>query len=367
MPTTIPLNGTRLNIRLIEVELSKLRLDPDNPRLHSAYLTHELPSRPSEKQIAQVLEQLPEFQPLLDSLMRNQGCHQLPLVTDDFRVLEGNRRVTAQRKLLTEHPKSDQWKMITIQQLVKKISPEQEKALRAKFHLESILPWDSLSVLTEYLGVAEREGPDYLAQMLGRYRPQIEPLLIAGRCVRRYSQDYPQSYGAELLWVLVGLCGVRQIEPQIAFSRTERCIYTDQDDERPTSQPYSLEKIMKWLAEGRFTKAYQDKQRQYMIKAAQVPRLFREVREAGEESLSHFLGDDGSLAKAIAFLRDGYSSSHRSKVHALQQTHKYMDALNRMEAIRREDNPELHREALACYHRLAQLLNLKQKEASNVH
>jgi hypothetical protein len=45
VPTAIPLNGTRLNIRLIEVELSKLRLDPDIPRLHSAYLTHELSSR----------------------------------------------------------------------------------------------------------------------------------------------------------------------------------------------------------------------------------------------------------------------------------------------------------------------------------
>ncbi|MBO0858666.1 MAG: hypothetical protein J2P21_09405 [Chloracidobacterium sp.] len=41
--------------------------------MHSAYLTHELSSRPSEKQIGQVPEQLPEFQPLLDSLMRYQG------------------------------------------------------------------------------------------------------------------------------------------------------------------------------------------------------------------------------------------------------------------------------------------------------
>src|SRR6266542_3952944 len=51
-------------------------------------------------------------------------------------------------------------------------------------NIETMLAWDSLSVLTEYLGVAEREGPDALAQMLGRYRPQIEPLLIAGRCLR---------------------------------------------------------------------------------------------------------------------------------------------------------------------------------------
>lgn len=33
--TTLPLNGVRLRVRLIEVELSRLNLDPENPRLHS--------------------------------------------------------------------------------------------------------------------------------------------------------------------------------------------------------------------------------------------------------------------------------------------------------------------------------------------
>jgi hypothetical protein len=59
-------------------------------------------------------------------------------VTEDGRVLEGNRRVTAMRKLQAEHPKSRQWETITVQQLVRKISPEQEKALRAKFHLDYV-------------------------------------------------------------------------------------------------------------------------------------------------------------------------------------------------------------------------------------
>jgi hypothetical protein len=97
--TSIPLNGVRLRIRLIEVEVNHLKLDPENPRLHSAYLTHELPARPNEKQIAAVLEQLPEFQALLDAIARNDGVFQPPLITADFRVLEGNRRVTALRKL----------------------------------------------------------------------------------------------------------------------------------------------------------------------------------------------------------------------------------------------------------------------------
>lgn len=47
--TTLPLNGVRLRVRLIEVELSRLKLDPENPRLHSAYLTHDLLARPNKK------------------------------------------------------------------------------------------------------------------------------------------------------------------------------------------------------------------------------------------------------------------------------------------------------------------------------
>ena len=96
--TTLPLNGVRLRVRLVEVEVSRLKLDPENPRLHSAYLTHDLPARPNEKQIAAVLEQLPEFQALLDAITRNDGVFQPPLVTADFRVLEGNRRVAALTK-----------------------------------------------------------------------------------------------------------------------------------------------------------------------------------------------------------------------------------------------------------------------------
>jgi hypothetical protein len=86
-----------------------------------------------------------------------------------------------------------------VQQLAGRITLAQEKAIRAKFHLEGMLPWDGLSQLAEYTAVAEREGADSLATMLGRFRRQIEPLLVAGRCVRRFSQDYPQVHAEELL------------------------------------------------------------------------------------------------------------------------------------------------------------------------
>ena len=189
--TTIPLNGVRLRVRLIEAEVSRLKLDPENPRLHSAYLTHDLPARPNEKQIAAVLEQLSEFQALLDAITRNDGVFQPPLVTADFRVLEGNRRVVALRKLQAADAKNTQWRTVTVHQLGLRIPAEQERALRAKFHLENALPWDSLSQLTEYLAVAERDGPDLLATMVGKFRPQIEPLIVAGRAVRRFAETYP--------------------------------------------------------------------------------------------------------------------------------------------------------------------------------
>jgi hypothetical protein len=136
--TTLPLNGVRLRVRLVEVEVSRLKLDPENPRLHSAYLTHDLPARPNEKQIAAVLEQLPEFQALLDAITRNDGVFQPPLVTADFRVLEGNRRVVALRKLQAADAKNTQWRTVTVHQLGVRIPAEQERALRAKFHLDYV-------------------------------------------------------------------------------------------------------------------------------------------------------------------------------------------------------------------------------------
>ena len=364
---TIPLNGARLRVRLIEAEVSRLKLDPENPRLHSAYLTHDLPARPNEKQIAVVLEQLPEFQALLDAITRNDGVFQPPLVTADFRVLEGNRRVTALRKLHAAEPKNPQWRTVTAHQLGARLPAEQERALRAKFHLENALSWDTLSQLTEYLAVAERDGPDLLATMVGKFRPQVEPLIVAGRAVRRFAETYPDLRSQDLLHILVGLCGVRRIIPEVTFAPSLRVIYTERDEERPQKQPFTLQQIMKWLLEGRFTQPYDDGERTYTVRPIYAPTLFREVRQAGEEAMSLFLEEGGSLAKAMAFLQNGYSALHREQRRALRQTQKYLELLNGMRTIKQSETPDLHREATACMHRLEQLLGSKRKEAAYVH
>src|SRR5215813_11282738 len=47
MPT-LPINGAQLRVRMVEIELDRLKLDPDNPRLHTAYLTHAA-AHPAER------------------------------------------------------------------------------------------------------------------------------------------------------------------------------------------------------------------------------------------------------------------------------------------------------------------------------
>lgn len=360
MPTLI-LNGARLPVRLVEIDVRKLKLDPSNPRLHSSYLTHDLPASPSQSHLAHALEQLPEFQSLMDALVRNEGSFQPPRVTQDLRVLEGNRRVAALRRLRTESSRKSRWESITVHQLTKRITDSQEKAVRAKFHLEGMLAWDGLSQLMEYVAVAERDGADQLAMMLGRFTRQLEPLLVAGQCVRLFSQTYPQVRAQELLWVLVGLCGVKRVEPEVALSRSARCIFTANDEERPTQQSFSLSQIMHWLVEGRFTKPFETSDgRAITLKTRQIAPAFRRVRQAGEETLAYFLEPDGSLAKAIYSLDSGQETIHWRRKQALNLTHKYLDLLNQLKTIRRDEHPELHREAVACYHRLEQLLGIRR-------
>jgi hypothetical protein len=221
--------------------------------------------------------------------------------------------------------------------------------------------------LTEYLAVAERDGPDLLATMVGKFRPQIEPLIVAGRAVRRFAETYPDLHSQDLLLILVGLCGVRRIIPEVTFAPSLRVIYTDKDEDRPQRQPFPLAQVMKWLVEGRFTHPYEDGQRSYTVKPTYVPAIFREVRQSGEEAMSLFLEEDGSLAKAMAFLQNGYSALHREQRRALRQTQKYLDLLNGMKTIKQGETPDLYREAKSCLHRLEQLLGIKRKEVNYVH
>jgi hypothetical protein len=349
-----------------EVELDRLKLDPDNPRLHSAYLTHVLPPRPNESQILQALESLPEFGALLDAISRNHGCFQPPLITNDYRVLEGNRRVTALRKLRTEDPQNNKWATVTVHQLMARVSPEQERALRAKFHLEQALAWDGLSQLTEYVTMAERDGTDALATMLGKFRSTVEPVIVAGQAVRLFSRTHGESRSQELLWILVGLCGVREIVPKVKISTAARCIYTANDDQCPREQPFTLAQIMKWLAEGRFTNPYEESGKTHVIKRAHIPSVFRDVRRAGEQALSYFLEEGGSLAKAAYHLENGYSAFHREQMRLLKHSQQYLDVLGALRTIRRDEHPDLYREASAIYYRLSSLLSPRLKEAANV-
>jgi hypothetical protein len=261
---------------------------------------------------------------------------------------------------------NQQWRAVTVHQLGVRIPSEQERALRAKFHLENALPWDALSQLTEYLAVAERDGPDLLATMIGKFRPQIEPLIVAGRAVRRFSELYPDLRSRDLLLILVGLCGVRHIIPEVTLAPSLRVLYTDKDEERPQKQPFTLTQILKWLVEGRFTQSYEEGSRTYTVKPLYVPAIFREVRQAGEEAMSLFLEEGGSLARASAFLQNGYSALHREQRRALRQTQKFLDLLNGIKTIKQTETPDLYRDAKSCLHRLEQLLGSKHKEVHDV-
>jgi hypothetical protein len=139
-------------------------------------------------------------------------------------------------------------------------------------------------------------------------------------------------------------------------------VFTDTDGERPAQQPFPLSQVLRWLVEGRFTKPYRMADgRQVALKPTQVAAAFRRVRQAGEETLAYFLEPEGSLSKAVAFLDSGQEALHWRRKQAINLTQKYLDLLNQLKPIRRDENPELHREALACYHRLEQLLGVRRR------
>ena len=94
--------------------------------------------------------------------------------------------------------------------------------------------------------------------------------------------------------------------------------------------------------------------------------MFRDVRRAGEEALSYFLEEGGSLAKAAYHLDNGYSAFHREPRRRLKHSQQSLDVLGTRRTIRRDEHPELYREAGAIDHRLAVFLSPRQKEVAHV-
>lgn len=153
-----PVTGTRR-----QVEIGKLRLDEDNPRI-GLYRD----SQPKETlRDADILHAIRNRSPhayskLRDSIEINQGVINEIWVGPEENgvhlVIEGNTRVLIYRELAEKYPTKDEWKAIPAKVLPRGIQNSQINFIRLEAHLRGVTEWDAYERARYLYILNEREG-----------------------------------------------------------------------------------------------------------------------------------------------------------------------------------------------------------------
>ncbi len=186
-----------------EIEVDKLLLDPQNPRL-------ELPANPTQDRVLSLLYQEQRLEELMSSLLANGYFYEEPLVAIPaegrkgfFTVVEGNRRLAALKLLLDETLASK----IKAHSIPESSSAQRERLKRVPVkvyenrgqvlpylgfrHITGVKEWDAASK-ARYVYQLKETTPhslDEIAQMIGDTYNMTERLYLGWALVRQAEES----------------------------------------------------------------------------------------------------------------------------------------------------------------------------------
>src|SRR2546425_9045199 len=117
-------NGNAITIRLgnqdftVRRELwavSKLKLDPTNPRMQFALRKTAMAA--SDRELHELLWDLDQVKSLYQSVYQNGGLIEDPIVRSDATVVEGNCRTVVLRELQKKYDKDQRWSKVYVRVL----------------------------------------------------------------------------------------------------------------------------------------------------------------------------------------------------------------------------------------------------------
>lgn len=136
---TLTIGKQDIAVQELEIEQSKLRFYPDNPRVYSVLQVSD-ESKPEQAKIQELMCSMEHVKQLKESIKSNGGLIDPVIVRDgDFVVLEGNSRLAAYRLLANIDP--IQWGMIKCILLPSDIDDSLIFQLLGQYHIIGRKDW----------------------------------------------------------------------------------------------------------------------------------------------------------------------------------------------------------------------------------
>ena len=136
------LDGTRVQVRALELPIEDVQLDSSNPRLaNTVALTHLSEGREMQRYLEEQLWADSDVRQLYQSIRENKGLIERIIVRANGVVAEGNCRTVVYRKLRETFPKNPTWLKIPARVLPDNITQKQIDILLGELHVGGKNEW----------------------------------------------------------------------------------------------------------------------------------------------------------------------------------------------------------------------------------
>ena len=142
---SITVLGREITYEIKDVDISSLEYDPENPRI-SRIVSRIPPHKVNQNFIEMELLKLDSTKDLILDLEANKGVVDEIYVLKN-KVIEGNRRLCAYRRLYKKYEKDPldkkRWQMIKARILQNDVTDEEISYILVTFHIKGKTPWDA--------------------------------------------------------------------------------------------------------------------------------------------------------------------------------------------------------------------------------
>jgi hypothetical protein len=180
---SITVLGREIKYELKDIDINVLEYDPENPRINR--IVSRIPSSNITQEFIEMeLLKLDSTKDLIKDLESNKGMVDEVYVLGN-KVIEGNRRLRAYRRLCKKYEKDidnkKRWQSIKARILQKDITDEEISYILVTFHIKGKTPWDAYEKAAYIHKMVKKlnKKPDEISKHLGIQKKTIESMLNA--------------------------------------------------------------------------------------------------------------------------------------------------------------------------------------------
>jgi hypothetical protein len=187
----VTISGHEVLVSHEDYPVSKVKLDPDNPRLD--YIVRSaLKGDRSDQKLHELLWSRDSVKELAKSIYQNGGLIVPIVMIKDGTVVEGNCRTVSYRELGKMYPHDARWRKIPAQ-VLPEVTRQQIDIMLAELHVAGKIPWDAYEQARTVASLHHTHGMtyDWLSAHLRMPRNKLAQLLLAYQLTSEYLKANP--------------------------------------------------------------------------------------------------------------------------------------------------------------------------------